>query len=580
MVGRSLRAGLSLAVLLSLPAPRLAAQVTPMAPDSAILASLEWRSLGPDRGGRSIAAAGVVGRPQEAYFGAVGGGLWKTTDGGDSWKPVTDGQITSSSVGAVAVSASNPDIVYIGMGETAIRGNIMPGDGVYKSTDAGKSWTHVGFRDSDAIAKIRIDPTNPDIVYVASFGKYGAPSEERGVFRTTDGGKSWKRVLFHDPRSGAIDIAIDPSNPKVLYAALWEAFRTEYMMSSGGPGSGLFKSTNGGDTWTELTRRPGLPTGVDGRIGVTVSPVNPNRVWALIENADGGLYRSDDAGATWSRVNAERNIRQRAFYYTNIFADPKDANTVYALNTSAYKSTDGGKTLTNLGRGTHGDFHDLWIDPADPKHLVVANDGGGAVSTNGGSSWTEQDFPTAQFYHIVTTQHVPFHVCGSQQDNNEQCVPSDMGQGGGFGRRGGSEIYSPGGSENGYIAPDPLDPDVFYSGTNPTARLPDEAQPAHRPGPRGQPLPAHVLRRGVGGDQGALAVDVSDRLQPGGSARALRLVAARLEDHRRRPDVGPHQPRSHTPRPEDHGSVGRSDHARHERPRGLRHHLRAGPLAA
>ncbi|MGH7623890.1 MAG: VPS10 domain-containing protein, partial [Gemmatimonadaceae bacterium] len=286
--------------------------------DSAFLAGYQWRDIGPDRGGRSIAVSGVRGRPLEAYFGAAGGGLWKTTDGGENWAPVTDGQIASASVGAVAVSESNPDIVFIGTGESCIRGDIMPGDGVYRSTDAGKTWTHVGFSGVDAISKIRIHPTNPDIIFVAAFGKYSEPSSERGVYKSTDGGTTWRRVLYRDDRSGAIDVSIDPSNPNVVYASLWEAYRNEYHMSSGGPGSGLFKSTDGGETWTEITRNPGLPSGVDGRIGVAVSGADPNRVYALVENEKGGLYRSTDAGATWSLANDSHNIRQRAFYYTHV----------------------------------------------------------------------------------------------------------------------------------------------------------------------------------------------------------------------------------------------------------------------
>lgn len=473
---RSTCAGLSFVAALGAAALPLAAQPraasggpSPAAPtmDSTLLSSFSWRSLGPDRGGRSIAASGVRGRPSEAYFGAVGGGLWKTTDAGENWRPVTDGQISSSSVGAVAVSESNPDVVFIGMGESCIRGNIMPGDGVYRSGDAGKTWTHVGFRDSDAISAIRIHPTNPDIVFVASFGKYGAPSEERGVFRSTDGGRSWKRVLFRNKSTGAVDISIDATNPNVMYAALWEAYRVEYQMSSGGPGSGLFKSTDGGETWKEITRNPGMPSGMVGKIGVSVSPADPRRVYALVENENGGLFRSDDAGATWALVNGDRNIRQRAFYFTHVTADPKEADRVYLLNVSAYSSTDGGKTINSIGRGTHSDFHDLWIDPDDTRHMVIANDGGGAVTRSAGDSWTDQEFPTAQFYHVVTTSHEPFHVCGSQQDSNELCVPSNMGRAMGGGRGGAAPaIYSPGGSENGYIAPDPLNPDVFYSGTN------------------------------------------------------------------------------------------------------------------
>ncbi|MDQ3421604.1 MAG: glycosyl hydrolase, partial [Acidobacteriota bacterium] len=389
-----------------------------------ILDQLTWRSIGPDRGGRSIAVSGVKGRPREAYFGAVGGGLWKTTDAGENWLPVTDGQIKSASVGAVAVSDSNPDIVFIGMGESCIRGNIMPGDGVYKSTDAGKTWTHIGFSDSQAISRIRIHPTNPDIVFVASFGKYGAPSAERGVFKSTDGGKTWKKTLFRDEKTGAVDISLDRKDPDLVYAAMWEAYRVEYQMSSGGPGSGLFKSTDGGETWTEITRSQGLPAGVIGRIGVSISGADSTRVYALIENEKGGLFSTDDGGKTWTLVNADRNIRQRAFYYTHVTADPVARDTVYLLNVSGYRSIDGGKTLTNIGQGTHSDHHDLWINPDNPKHLVIGNDGGGAVSMEVGQGWTAQDYPTAQYYHAATTAHMPYHLCGAQQDGSTVCISS------------------------------------------------------------------------------------------------------------------------------------------------------------
>ena len=440
-----------------------------------LLTSFKWRSIGPDRGGRSIAVAGVKGRPREAYFGATGGGLWKTTDGGQRWEPVTDNLIKSSSVGAVTVSESSPDIVFIGMGESCIRGNIMTGDGVYKSADAGKTWTHVGFSDSDAISRIRIHPTNPDIVLVADFGRYGKDSDERGVFKSVDGGKTWKKVLFRNAKTGAADIAIDRRNPNVMFASLWEAYRVEYQMSSGGPGSGLFKSTDGGDTWLEITRNPGLPQGVVGKISVAISGADSNRVYALIENENGGLFSSDDAGATWKMVNSNRSIRQRAFYYTHIYADPANKDTVYALNTGAFRSTDGGKTLTQIGQTTHGDHHDLWINPNDSEHLVLANDGGGAITYNVSSpkrSWSGQGFPTEQFYHVITTKHVPFHVCGSQQDNSTLCIPSNNalpGRGGGGTGGAGRDtepFYPVGGGEPGYIAPDPKDVDVFYAGTN------------------------------------------------------------------------------------------------------------------
>jgi photosystem II stability/assembly factor-like uncharacterized protein len=447
------------------PAPPSAATA-----EETFFSAFKWRSIGPDRGGRSIAVSGVKGRPREAYFGAVGGGLWKTTDGGTKWMPVTDGQIRSSSVGAVAVSESRPDVVFIGMGEACIRGNIMPGDGVYKSSDAGKTWTHVGFPGSDAISKIRIHPANPEVAFVADFGRYGTPSDERGVYKTTDGGRTWRRTLFRDAKTGAVDVEIDRRNPNVVFAALWEAYRVEYQMSSGGPGSGLFKSTDGGETWREITRSPGLPSGLVGKISVAISGADSSRVYALVENENGGLFSSDDGGATWKLVNGGRNIRQRAFYYTHVFADPNSKDTVYALNTSAFRSVDGGKTLANIGQGTHGDHHDLWIDPDDSKHAIIGNDGGGAITYDIAErpvTWTRQDYPTEQFYHVITTGHAPYHVCGAQQDNSTLCVPSTNGLPG----RGGAgrqvePFYPVGGNEDGYIAPDPKDLNVFFSGAN------------------------------------------------------------------------------------------------------------------
>jgi photosystem II stability/assembly factor-like uncharacterized protein len=426
--------------------------------DASLFSSLRWRNVGPNRGGRSIASVGVVARPQEYYFGAVGGGLWKTTDGGTTWAPVTDGQLHSSSVGAVAVSESNPDVVYIGMGEACLRGNIMQGDGIYKSTDAGKTWMHMGLADTQVIARVRVHPSNPDLVYVAAFGHPAGPNDDRGVFRSKDGGKTWTKVLFRNNHTGAIDLAIDRNKPNVLYAALWEAYRVSWQMSSGGPGSGLFKSTDGGDTWTEITRNKGLPQGVDGRIGVTISGADSDRVYAIVENENGGVFSSDDAGATWTKVSEDRRLRQRAFYYTHIFADPKTRDTLYVLNTGFYKSTDGGKTYRTI-RVPHGDNHDLWIDPNNPQRMINSNDGGANVSVSGGATWTAEDVPTAQLYHVATTKDFPYHVCGAQQDNSTICVPSEQT------RARGNEMYAVGGGESGYIAPSPLNPNVFYAGS-------------------------------------------------------------------------------------------------------------------
>ena len=422
--------------------------------DTSLLSGLRWRSIGPARGGRSQAVAGSVKRPLEYYFGAVGGGVWKTTDGGVNWRPVSDGHFKSSSVGAIAVSASNPDVVYVGMGETQLRGNIIQGDGVYKTTDAGKTWTHLGLEKTRAIGRVRIHPDNPDIVYVAALGDPYASTPDRGVFKSTDGGKSWNRVLFRDEKTGAVDLVMDPKSPDVLYAGLWEVFRTPHSLSSGGPGSGLFKTTDGGKTWTELTKNPGLPKPLWGKVGVTVSGADSNRLYAIIEAQDGGLFLSDDAGATWKLANDDRNIRQRAFYYTRVYADPQAKDTVYILNVAFYRSTDAGKTLRAI-RVPHGDNHDLWIAADNPQRLAESNDGGANVSVNGGESWTEQDYPTAQFYNVFTTAHVPYHVCGAQQDNSTACVPST----------GGGELYAVGGGESGYIAPDPEDTDVFYAGS-------------------------------------------------------------------------------------------------------------------
>ena len=313
--------------------------------DTSFYSSYTWRNIGPNRGGRSLGSSGSPSRPYEYYFGATGGGLWKTTDGGNEWFPVTDGQISSSSIGAVAVAESNPDIVYIGGGETQLRGSITQGDGVYKTTDGGKTWKHLGLQETQAISRIRVDPTNPDLVYVAALGHPYGENEERGVFRSKNGGETWEKVLYVSNKAGAADLIIDRTNPKVLYASTWQVYRKAWKMWGGGPDSKLWKSVDGGDTWTDLTSNPGMPEGPIGKIGVTVSPVDANRVWAIVEANEGGVFRSDDAGKTWEKVNDERKLRQRAFYYSRLYADPVDRETVYGLNVDFWKSTDGGKTF-------------------------------------------------------------------------------------------------------------------------------------------------------------------------------------------------------------------------------------------
>ncbi|HTL09595.1 MAG TPA: hypothetical protein VL307_15090 [Chitinophagaceae bacterium] len=437
-------------------------------PDS-LLKGMSWRNIGPNRGGRSLAIAGSANRKSEYYFGAVGGGLWKTINGGATWKPVTDGQIRSSSVGAVAVAASNPDVVYIGMGETEFRGNIMQGDGVYKSVDAGKTWKHMGLANTQSIARIRIDPRNADIAYVAALGHAFGPNEERGVFKTTDGGATWKKILYKGERAGAEDLVIDPVNPDIIYATIWEVYRTPYKMWGGGGASGLFKSTDGGASWTELTHLPGMPEGTVGKIGVAVSPVDHSRVWAIVEAADGGLYRSEDGGAHWKLVNSDRKIRQRAFYYSRIVADPQNKEAVYALNVNFYKSTDGGVHFNKSIKLPHGDNHDLWIDPTDSLRMAEANDGGGTISVNGGEAWTDEDFPTAQLYHITVTNDFPYHVAGAQQDNSTIALPSEDWRhrtiNSNSTKPGMGYAYDVGGGESGYIAQDPKDPAIFYAGS-------------------------------------------------------------------------------------------------------------------
>jgi photosystem II stability/assembly factor-like uncharacterized protein len=405
------------------------------------------------------------GAAQRSAHGRHGRRLWKTTDGGTTWRAVTDGQIHSSSIGAVAIAASNPDVVYIGTGESDIRGNIIQGDGAYKTTDAGKTWTHIGLGETQVISKIRVHPTNPDLVYVAAFGHHAAPNPERGVFRSKDGGKTWDKILFRDNKTGAIELILDLGNPQVIYAALWEAYRNSWEMSSGGPGSGIFKTTDGGDHWTEISRNPGLPKAMLGKIGLAVSGADSNRVYAQIEADDGGFYSSDDAGATWKKVTERRDLRQRAFYYTRVYADPKVKDIVYVLNVNFHKSVDGGKTWTTI-RVPHGDNHDMWIAPNDPKRMIEANDGGANISVNGGETWTALTMPTAQFYHVITTAHVPYHVCGAQKDNSS-VRSSVAAQGGPGGSGGGADevFYSVGGGESGYIASDPRNPDIFYAGS-------------------------------------------------------------------------------------------------------------------
>ena len=420
-----------------------------------LFSALRWRSIGPYRGGRVLAVAGVPGDPFTYYFGGVAGGVWKTTNGGLSWSPMFDKQDIAS-IGALAVAPSDPNVVYAGSGEACIRGNISYGTGVYRSLDAGRTWASIGLRDTRHIGRVIVDPRDPDRVFVAALGHAFGPNAERGVFRTTDGGAHWQKVLFKDTSTGAIDVQFDPSNPSVLYAALWQVRRLPWNLSSGGPGSGLYKSTDGGTSWKRLTGG-GLPGGIYGRIGIAVSPVDPARVYASVEAAEGGLYRSDDAGESWTRVNADERFRQRAWYFSHIFADPKQLDTIYALNTGLFRSVDGGKTF-DLLPAPHGDHHGLWIDPGDPRRMINGNDGGATLTVDGGKTWTRQDNqPTGQFYHVITDDAFPYRIYGTQQDNSSVGIKS-YGNNGVIDQR---DWFGFGG-ETGWIAPDPRNPDVIY----------------------------------------------------------------------------------------------------------------------
>lgn len=422
--------------------------------DPALFSGMRYRLLDFSRGGRVTAVAGVRGDALTYYFGSTGGGVWKTRDAGLTWTNVSDGFFEAGSIGAVAVAESDPNVVYVGTGSACPRGNVSPGVGVYKSTDAGKTWKHVGLRESGQIGKILVHPGDCNLVYVAALGHIFGPNAERGVFRSRDGGRTWEKVLYVSDRTGAVDLALDRTNPRVIYAAMWTVERKPWTIDSGGEESGLYRTTDGGDTWTKLSG--GLPAGVVGRIGVAVSPAMPERVWALVEAPEdrGGIYRSDDGGASWRKINGERRFLQRAWYYIHIYADPKSPETVYVLNTGFYKSTDGGRTFQTI-RTPHGDNHDLWIDPDDPAKMINGNDGGANVSLNGGLSWSGQmNQPTAEFYRVTADTRFPYRVYGAQQDNSTASVPS-RGQG----------FYEVGGGESGHIAVDPRNPDIVYAGS-------------------------------------------------------------------------------------------------------------------
>jgi photosystem II stability/assembly factor-like uncharacterized protein len=428
--------------------------------DEKLYNALEWRSIGPFRGGRSAAVTGVPGKSNLYYFGSVGGGVWKTTDAGSTWENISDG-FFGGSIGAVAVSEWDNNVIYAGGGEVTVRGNVSYGYGMWKTTDAGKTWKSIGLKDSRHIPRIRIHPKNPDVVYAAVLGDLFKSSEERGVYRSLDGGASWKKILFANADAGAVDLCMDPNNPRILFAATWRIRRTPYSLESGGDGSALWKSTDGGDTWENISKNEGMPKGLWGIAGVSVSPVNSNRVYAIIENENGGVYRSDDAGKVWKKMNEDRSLRQRAWYYSRIYADTKEEDVVYVMNVAYHKSKDGGKTFQAFN-ASHGDHHDLWIAPEDNQRMVIADDGGANVSFDAGINWsTYHNQPTAQFYRVVTDNHFPYRIYGAQQDNSTVRI---------LHRTDGQAITEQdwedtAGGESGHLAVDPEDEDIVFGGS-------------------------------------------------------------------------------------------------------------------
>lgn len=429
--------------------------------DEKLYDALDYRLLGPFRGGRSAAVTGVPGKPNLFYFGATGGGVWETKNGGRTWKNLSDG-FFGGSVGAIEVSTDDPNVIYVGGGETTVRGNVSSGYGVWKTENAGKSWKQMGLENSRHIPRIRVHPKNHNIVYAAVLGNIYKPTQERGVYKSTDGGNSWRKTLFANENAGAVDLIMDPNNPRILYASTWNIQRTPYSLSSGGDGSALWKSTDSGESWEEISKNKGFPSDTLGIIGVTVSPVNSDRVWAIIENKEkGGVYRSDDGGETWTNINSERKLRQRAWYYTRIYADPQDEDIVYVLNVRYHKSTDGGKTYETFN-APHGDHHDLWIAPEDPNRMVIGDDGGAQTTYDGGETWsTYHNQPTAQFYRVTTDNSFPYKIYAAQQDNSTIRI-THRNEGGSINEDDWEETA---GGESAHIAIDPLNNDIVYGGS-------------------------------------------------------------------------------------------------------------------
>ena len=516
------------------------------------LAALKYRSIGPSFGGRVSRVAGVAGDPSTFYAATASGGVWQSVDGGLTWKPVFDSQPVSS-IGSLAIAPSNPKVIYVGSGEANIRGNVAAGNGIYRSLDGGKTWTHV-WTEEGQIGTMVVHPTNPDVAYAAVLGRTFGPNPQRGIFRTRDGGRTWQQVLTRNADTGASDVAMDPNNPNVLFAGFWQARRRPWDLTSGGPGSSLYVSRDGGDTWTEL-RGKGLPEGIWGKVGVAIAPSDSRRVYALIEAEDGGLFRSDDAGDTWTHISKDRKVRQRPWYYSTMTVNPSNPDDVWFPQVPMVRTIDGGRTLKTVSGFRHGDHHDIWIDPRNPRRMIDGNDGGVELSNDGGETWTPVLLPLGQFYHVTTDTRVPFRVAGAMQDLGTVQGPINSLTRAGLTN---AHWYDVGGGEAGHVVSKPDDPDVVYAGEylGYISRYDDRTKQARNV--------RYVSGKRIGpwrrGPQVPVSVDGAHRRIAARSERRLSRRERVVQNDGRRPDVVGHQRRSDPERSIEAGVVRGPDH--------------------
>jgi photosystem II stability/assembly factor-like uncharacterized protein len=539
--------------------------------------ALQWRNIGPFRGGRVIAVSGVVKQPNLFYMGASSGGVWKTTNYGKSWENLSDGQFANANIGAIAVAPSDPQVIYVGTGESAIRNSALMGDGMYKSIDAGKTWKRIGLDETQIISRIVVDQKDPNLVYVAALGHEFGSNAERGVFKSSDGGNTWKKILFVDNNTGAIDLVVNPRNPQILYAATWQVYRRAWTLESGGPGSGIWKSSDGGGHWVRIGHGTGLPAGIYGRIGLGIAPSDPDVMYAMVHAKDGGVFRSDDAGASWHRVNDEQSLTQRAFYYSTLFVSPKDADTVYFPQVDGlFVSHDGGRKIA-LVNGHHDD-HALWINPDNPEVMVEGYDFGVSVTQDGGQSWSSvNNQQTGQFYHVNLDDQFPFHVYGAQQDGGSYAGPSAT-RGAGIPREAWIEVP---GSESNRVVPEPGKPWITY-GTGYSS-----FNSAYWKGNARTGVWEHQQLAAVQDRRGPFGAETAHRLVPFAGpicaeqpARVPHGRAIPAEDHGRRLQLDLDQPGPHTQRQDQAGALGWADQLGCHRRGDLRHDFRAVDLAA